>query len=176
MLEPVSYTHLDVYKRQIYNYSYIFFPFIFFGSLSYYIINPCVSASTNLDDCFSFFMSPYNTVCDNILVTRILVDGRYLYFVPTGISTIVPIFTYFSYFSLSNRHHAVSYTHLDVYKRQMYTQPKSNKSQGHYSVGVPKQGIYQQFISTKNEAYPRRFVRFSAASPPELHCSAIVSG
>ena len=46
------------------------------GSLSYYIINPCVSASANLDDCFSFFRSPYNTVYDNILVTRILVDGR----------------------------------------------------------------------------------------------------
>ncbi|SCW01039.1 LAFE_0D03730g1_1 [Lachancea fermentati] len=32
-------------------------PFIHFHSLSYYVINPCASASTNFDDCFSFFMS-----------------------------------------------------------------------------------------------------------------------
>ncbi|CAD6604447.1 XXYS1_4_G0053190.mRNA.1.CDS.1 [Saccharomyces cerevisiae] len=37
--------------------------------LSYYIINPCVSASTNLDDYFSSFASSSNTVYDNILVT-----------------------------------------------------------------------------------------------------------
>ncbi|CAD6469687.1 Y55_G0038890.mRNA.1.CDS.1 [Saccharomyces cerevisiae] len=42
---------------------------VLYVSLSYYIINPCVSASTNLDDHFSSFASSSNTVYDNILVT-----------------------------------------------------------------------------------------------------------
>ena len=42
---------------------------VLYVSLSYYIINPCVSASTNLDDYFSSFASSSNTVYDNILVT-----------------------------------------------------------------------------------------------------------
>ncbi|CAD6624890.1 XXYS1_4_G0033160.mRNA.1.CDS.1 [Saccharomyces cerevisiae] len=37
-------------------------------SLSYYIINPCISASTILDDCFAIFMSSSYTVYDNILI------------------------------------------------------------------------------------------------------------
>ena len=43
--------------------------FVLYVSLSYYIINPCVSVSTNLDDYFSSFVSSSNTVYDNILVT-----------------------------------------------------------------------------------------------------------
>ena len=42
---------------------------VLYVSLSYYIINPCVSVSTNLDDYFSSFASSSNTVYDNILVT-----------------------------------------------------------------------------------------------------------
>ena len=42
---------------------------VLYVSLSYYIINPCVSVSTNLDDYFSSFVSSSNTVYDNILVT-----------------------------------------------------------------------------------------------------------
>ena len=41
---------------------------VLYVSLSYYIINPCVSVSTNLDDYFSSFVSSSNTVYDNILV------------------------------------------------------------------------------------------------------------
>ncbi|CAD6623260.1 EM14S01-3B_G0030550.mRNA.1.CDS.1 [Saccharomyces cerevisiae] len=37
-------------------------------SLSYYIINPCISASTILDDCFAIFMSSSYTVYDNVLI------------------------------------------------------------------------------------------------------------
>ncbi|CAD6643613.1 EM14S01-3B_G0027710.mRNA.1.CDS.1 [Saccharomyces cerevisiae] len=42
---------------------------VLYVSLSYYIINPCTSASTNLDHYFSSFASSSNTVYDNILVT-----------------------------------------------------------------------------------------------------------
>ncbi|CAD6642455.1 SX2_G0023760.mRNA.1.CDS.1 [Saccharomyces cerevisiae] len=37
-------------------------------SLSYYIINPCISASSNFDDSFSYLMPSSNTVYHNILV------------------------------------------------------------------------------------------------------------
>ena len=41
---------------------------VLYVSLSYYIINPCISASSNLDESFSYLMSSSNTVYDNILV------------------------------------------------------------------------------------------------------------
>ena len=41
---------------------------VLYVSLSYYIINPCTSASSNFDDSFSYLMSSSNTVYDNILV------------------------------------------------------------------------------------------------------------
>ena len=46
---------LGIQKRESITLYTNILPFVCFGSLSYYIINPCVSASTNLDDCFSFF-------------------------------------------------------------------------------------------------------------------------
>ncbi|CAD6604691.1 HN1_G0051510.mRNA.1.CDS.1 [Saccharomyces cerevisiae] len=50
----------------------LLFFFILYVSLSYYIINICISASITVDDCFSIFTSSFYTACDNILVTRIL--------------------------------------------------------------------------------------------------------
>ncbi|CAD6611641.1 HLJ1_G0045320.mRNA.1.CDS.1 [Saccharomyces cerevisiae] len=41
---------------------------VLYVSLSYYIINPCTSASITVDDCFSIFTSSSNTVYDNILI------------------------------------------------------------------------------------------------------------
>ena len=41
---------------------------VLYVSLCYYIINPCISASSNFHDSFSYLMSSSNTVHDNILV------------------------------------------------------------------------------------------------------------
>ncbi|CAD6636634.1 EM14S01-3B_G0040360.mRNA.1.CDS.1 [Saccharomyces cerevisiae] len=42
---------------------------VLYVSLSYYIINPCTSASIKSDDCFSISMSSFYTAYDNTLVT-----------------------------------------------------------------------------------------------------------
>ncbi|CAD6483060.1 Y55_G0024150.mRNA.1.CDS.1 [Saccharomyces cerevisiae] len=41
---------------------------ILYVSLSYHIINLCISASSNFDHSFSKFISSSNTVHDNILI------------------------------------------------------------------------------------------------------------
>ncbi|CAD6639778.1 HN1_G0018770.mRNA.1.CDS.1 [Saccharomyces cerevisiae] len=41
---------------------------ILYVSLSYYIINLCISTSSKSGDCFSIFKSPSYTVYDNILI------------------------------------------------------------------------------------------------------------
>ena len=49
---------------------------VLYVSLSYYIINPCISASSNFNGSFSYLMSPSNALYDNILTVGILVDIR----------------------------------------------------------------------------------------------------
>ncbi|CAD6622377.1 SX2_G0053590.mRNA.1.CDS.1 [Saccharomyces cerevisiae] len=41
---------------------------VLYFSLSYYIINPCTPASSNLNDSFSYLMPSSYTVYDNILI------------------------------------------------------------------------------------------------------------
>ena len=65
-MESISlYTNITIIPHSV---SYV--------SLSYYIINPCISASSNFDDSSSYLMSSSNTVYDNILVVSLLVARR----------------------------------------------------------------------------------------------------
>lgn len=52
----------------LHNNTMIISPSVLCVSLSYYVINPCISASSNFHDSFSYLMSSSNTVHDNILV------------------------------------------------------------------------------------------------------------
>ena len=70
--------------------------------LSYYIINPRISASIIFDDCFSIFMLSSYTVCDDILITRILNKQMILEFHP--IRTIIKLLQHFPVKSSPNAH------------------------------------------------------------------------
>ena len=62
---------IEILKKEsifLHNNTMIISPSVLCVSLSYYVINPCISASSNFDDSFSYLMSSFNTVYDNILV------------------------------------------------------------------------------------------------------------
>lgn len=77
MLLQVLLEDMEILKMEsvfLHNNITIISPSVHYVSLSYYITNPCISASIIFDDCFSIFMSSSYTACDNILLTRMPIN------------------------------------------------------------------------------------------------------
>ena len=84
-LEPVSYTHLDVYKRQRYIYAILFLNFFYFFSLYYfylhYLIKYLLKIKTSLlkcitkytfQTCFHWYLTSYIYISSLISLSSIL--------------------------------------------------------------------------------------------------------
>ena len=108
----VSYTHLDVYKRQAYvmnEYSVLVHGFRdghIKESLAAKKLDETFQTQTNIDDLYSYIrLDTINQLNEDVGLVRIQIiaaDGPSDYMRP-----------------ILNKMDAVSYTHLDVYKRQL---------------------------------------------------------
>ena len=102
-LKPVSYTHLDVYKRQTYEFE-------FHIRCTYFIVH-CLKKIF----AFQFFQDTrdhHGLVWLYILTLLNLVRNSIIYTVRVFFMTVLCVFSHHS------ETESVSYTHLDVYKRQ----------------------------------------------------------
>ena len=121
-LESVSYTHLDVYKRQIINFS------IGNNAKGKYVIKNTNDKISVIDEKKAIILPPTNAY-DSIKVSAdyeeiaIFKNGKMGLF--TNMKELIPpvydritLKSNYSYEIVKDGMKAVSYTHLDVYKRQ----------------------------------------------------------